>query len=54
MGIMTMILGITLFIIGLGLMDYNTTHDAKHNIAIGFFAYMFLLIGFTLIVYRFF
>lgn len=54
MEIMTMILGIALFIIGFGLIDYNMTHDAKHNIAIGFFAYMFLLIGFTLIIYRFF
>ena len=54
MEIITMILGIVLLIIGFGLMDYNMTHDAKHNIATGFFAYMFLLIGFTLIVYRFF
>lgn len=54
MGIMTLILGIALLIIGFGLMDYNTTHDTKHNIAIGFFAYIFLVIGFMLIVYRFF
>lgn len=54
MKIMTMILGIALFIMGFGLMDYNVTQDIKHNIVIGFFAYMCLLIGFTLIVYRFF
>ena len=51
---MTMILGITLFVIGFGLIDYNMTHDIKHNIAIGFFAYIFLVIGFMSIVYRFF
>ena len=54
MEIITMVLGIALLITGFGLMDYNMTHDAKHNIATGFFAYMFLLIGFTLTVYRFF
>ena len=54
MEIMTMILGIALFIIGFGLIDYNTTHDTKHNIAIGIFAYMFVIIGFMSIIYRFF
>ena len=53
MGIMTMILGIALFIIGFNLMDYNTTHDAKHNILIGFGAYIFMVIGFMLVVCRF-
>lgn len=53
MEIMTVILGIALFIMGFGLIDYNMENDVKHNIIIGFCGFGFAVIGFVLIVYRF-
>lgn len=53
MEIMTMILGIALFIIGFGLIDYNLENDVKHNIIIGFCGFGITAIGYALIVYRF-
>lgn len=44
MAIITIILGITLFIIGFGLIDYNMENDAKHNIIIGFVVLVLLLL----------
>lgn len=53
MEIITMILGIALFIIGFGLIDYNMNNDTKHNIIIGFCGFGFTAISFMLIAYRF-
>ena len=53
MGIMTMILGIVIFITGFGLIYYIMNTEPRHNIIIGFCGFGFVLIGFMLIMYRF-
>lgn len=41
--------GIIIFICGLGLIDYNQNHKAKHNLLIGSTAWLCVLIGMGLI-----
>ena len=41
--------GIIIFICGLGLIDYNQNHNAKHNLLIGSTAWLCVLIGMGLI-----
>ena len=42
---MLVVLGIIIFICGLGLIDYNQNHKAKHNILIGLIAWLLVAIG---------
>ena len=41
--------GIIIFICGLGLIDYNQNHKAKHNILIGSIAWLCVLVAMGLI-----
>ena len=46
---MLVVLGIIIFICGLGLIDYNQNHKAKHNILIGLIAWLCILVAIGLI-----
>ena len=46
---MLVVLGIIIFICGLGLIDYNQNHKAKYNILIGLIAWICVLIAIGLI-----
>ena len=46
---MLVVLGIIIFICGLGLIDYNQNHKAKHNILIGLIAWICVFIAIGLI-----
>ena len=46
---MTVVAGIIIFICGLGLIDYNQNHKAKHNLLIGSTAWLCVLTAIAII-----